>query len=625
MADLAIDLSTVGQISSSLAMEGEDSVVVLGAAGITEVALRKAAAHEITISDNQDADPILFGVSLKGSNSAPEYLEIPEFTVEEDTSLQLSAPGALTGSADSDGDDFVVIQLTDTENGTATIATRGTIDYVPDADFFGTETVRVVLHDGQDMSVQTNLNVVVTPRFQIHPSSRSRPTPFPRTSRWTHPSETIDIIDVDGVIHIIEIDDPRFGHSDGNIIIIGGPFDFENERIIPIDITITNPDTNDIIERNASVAIQDANDPITAITPTAAFVFENAPGDIIAELLVHDEDEEQFHTFEVDDDRFTVDGIDLRLKTGISVDFELEEEIVVNVTATEVPNGGTFTQAITIQVRDLPEQPQEVGLTNETVIELVAGAVVGDVTVEGQSPPDSRFLLTVDDSRFEIEGSTLRLRDDIFVERAAQQEIQLSISAEDSQGEFTTITGTFLIEVLENETPFHNPDVPWDVDHGGEVTALDALAIINYLNTFGPGPVGQGTSALCYDVNADGFVTALDALLVLNQLNQNSLNGEQGGVNGEGEQVQEGENEEGLSSGLSSGALVTGARPQDEPLREPLHGKAESLLPTPKLVDTSILSIQLEQAIEILSSESPEEFAAGVDETLRLLSEKASK
>jgi hypothetical protein len=78
-------------------------------------------------------------------------------------------------------------------------------------------------------------------------------------------------------------------------------------------------------------------------------------------------------------------------------------------------------------------------------------------------------------------------------------------------------------------------DNPYDVDRNGSVTALDALAIINYLNVYGPGPIHRTDEDYAYDVNADQMVTALDVLLVLNEINRQRLRGE---AVGNGEQVQ---------------------------------------------------------------------------------------
>lgn len=62
---------------------------------------------------------------------------------------------------------------------------------------------------------------------------------------------------------------------------------------------------------------------------------------------------------------------------------------------------------------------------------------------------------------------------------------------------------------------FHNIEIPEDTDGSGDVSALDALAVINQLN---------GTSApsatLMTDVDTDSVTTPLDALAVINHLNR---------------------------------------------------------------------------------------------------------
>ena len=545
IADLAIDLSEIGQVASLAMGNTPDSVVVLGAAGAVEVALRKPDARRVTIVGGQDPDPVQFGVAFGGDNAAPAYSSLPTFETNEDSPLTSSAPAALNVSADADGDDYVLVQLGPASNGTATVRIDGSISYVPNDNFNGTDSVLVLLHDGRDVSAEVTLNIVVNPVPDSPTDVDINIDPVPEDILPGEVIGDIEIIDADGPGHTIVINDPRFGNRGEEIIFVTGDIDFETEPAIPIVVTVTDTETNDVIEENVTVTIRDANDPITAITPTEAFVFENAPGDVVTELSVHDQDVEQFHTFTVDDERFTVEGYDLRLVDGVSVDFEVEESITVNVTATEVGTGGTFTQAINIAVRDLPEQPETLTLSNATVIELTPGAAVADVKLDNRSP-DSRYNLTVDDPRFEIDAeNSLKLLDDQFVVRANQSQIQLTITATDSQNQFNPISEIFVIEVLENATPSHNHDNPYDVNHGGDVTAVDALAIINYLNTYGPGPVGEGDLGLCYDVNADGFVTALDALLVLNEIGREDVTP----TVGDGESSGEGEDRSGDNGG----------------------------------------------------------------------------
>ncbi len=531
VADLAIDLSSIGQVAALAKGGTADSIVVLGSAGIHEIKLSRPAAHRVNISGGQDVDSLLFGLALNGANAAPRYDQLPLIETDEDESLSLAAPATRVGSLDDDDDSYVLLQRGPALHGTATLGINGSLTYTPDANFNGTDSITVILHDGRDASAEIILSINVAAVPDSPTGITINIDPVPEDLQPGMPIGIIEVIDVDGGGHAIEIDDPRFDEQGGQIIFIGGPLNFEAEPLIPINVDATDTQTGETVSKSVSVSITNANDPITGILPTSAFVFENAPGDVITELQVIDEDEDQFYSFTVDDKRFIVEEFDLRLADGVSVDYETEQTIVVHVTAIEL--GGTtgaYTETITIIVRDLPEQPTSLTLTKRTVMEFKLADVAGEVLIDG-APPNSNYDLSVDDNRFEIAGSTLKLKDDEFVERAVQSEIQVMITAEDPSGELATIERTFVIEVLGNESPLHNQDDPFDVNHGDGVTASDALAIINYLNTYGPGPVGSGAVGYCYDVNADGFVTALDALLVLNQLNKQPS----GTVGGEGE------------------------------------------------------------------------------------------
>ncbi len=69
----------------------------------------------------------------------------------------------------------------------------------------------------------------------------------------------------------------------------------------------------------------------------------------------------------------------------------------------------------------------------------------------------------------------------------------------------------------------YNASLPTDVNADGYTSPLDALYVINDLNTSGARSLETGTapqmSGMFYDVNDDQFLTPVDALLVLNQLN----------------------------------------------------------------------------------------------------------
>ncbi len=75
-----------------------------------------------------------------------------------------------------------------------------------------------------------------------------------------------------------------------------------------------------------------------------------------------------------------------------------------------------------------------------------------------------------------------------------------------------------LLRVADSDGQTHNKQLPADTNADGLVTAMDALLVINYLNSNAESDM-PANGSLMLDVNADGLWTAMDALLVINHLN----------------------------------------------------------------------------------------------------------
>jgi len=96
------------------------------------------------------------------------------------------------------------------------------------------------------------------------------------------------------------------------------------------------------------------------------------------------------------------------------------------------------------------------------------------------------------------------------------------------------VDGAQSLQVTDSDGVWHNRVWPVDVDNDNFLAPIDALLIINFMNTFGSGPVPSGSPPPFFDVNSDDFISPVDALLVINALNaQASLAA--GAGEGEGE------------------------------------------------------------------------------------------
>jgi hypothetical protein len=96
-------------------------------------------------------------------------------------------------------------------------------------------------------------------------------------------------------------------------------------------------------------------------------------------------------------------------------------------------------------------------------------------------------------------------------------------------------SGAIELTVLDNDSQWHNYAMPLDVDHDSNVSPLDVITIINYLNSNQNPNLANVTAPnprSYIDVDEDLFASPLDVIIVINYLNRRS--------NGEGESATQG-------------------------------------------------------------------------------------
>ncbi|MEZ5925296.1 MAG: Ig-like domain-containing protein [Hyphomicrobiaceae bacterium] len=95
--------------------------------------------------------------------NAPPVATGDAFTVAEDQTLSIAAPGLLGNDSDADGDPLSALLVAAPASGTLTLSPNGAFTYTPDADFAGIDSFTYQASDGQVVSNVATVTLTVTP------------------------------------------------------------------------------------------------------------------------------------------------------------------------------------------------------------------------------------------------------------------------------------------------------------------------------------------------------------------------------------------------------------------------------------------------------------------------------
>ncbi len=240
---------------------------------------------------------------------------------------------------------------------------------------------------------------------------------------------------------------------DGNELLAGEVFNFENKQNYQVDIQASDGNGG-LIVRRFSIEVLDANDLPTQIRALPLQVEENAaPEDYSILILVEDEDAEDIHTISlpggttgIDNESFVVEG--QRLIATRTFDFEAEQELRLLLNITDGA-GASLMQNLTLEVLDGNDAPSEIFIDNQNIEEgLPQGSLVGILLTQDQDNGDSHTY-TLQSNDFVIDGDAL-LTNRIFDD--SEGAIEVIIQSQDSQG--ATVESNFTINILPvNQLP----------------------------------------------------------------------------------------------------------------------------------------------------------------------------
>ncbi len=391
-----------------------------------------------------------FTITIADVNESPTDIALSNNTVDEND------PGAVVATlsaSDPDAGDTVTFTLTGDPSGLFEIVgdqlklkDGASLDYETQ-DVYNV-TIQAVDSSGADYSESVTINVA---------DLAEAPTDILLSGDSVNENEagavvgTLTAVDQDaGDTHTFAVSDNRFEVVGGQLKLKDG-VSLDHETAESINVTVTATDQGGLSTSQAfTINVADVNEAPTAIALSNDTVGENQPGAVVGALSAADPDAGDTHTFAVSDDRFEVVGNQLKLKDGVSLDHEAAESI--NVTVTTTDQGGLSTsQAFTINVTDVNEAPTGVALSNSTIDENDAGAVVGTLSAADPDAGDT-LAFTVSDNRFEVVGDQLKLKDGVSFDHEATASISLTVTAIDAGG--LSSQQAFTISIADvNEAP----------------------------------------------------------------------------------------------------------------------------------------------------------------------------
>lgn len=266
-------------------------------------------------------------------------------------------------------------------------------------------------------------------------------------------------------------------------------FDFEANNLLRIRIKTTDPKGANFVKQ-LEIHITDANDAPTAISLLADSIAENQPVNTVIGLIsTADVDAGDSFTYslvsgdgDVDNSSFSIESNTGELKQAVeNYDFETKKTYSIRVESTD-SGGETVQDILIVNILDLNEAPSQLNLSNNTVIEEDASAIVGIIDVTDPDIEDTYTLNlpdSLDNAYFELAaGGQLGLSKALNFEAAnLPNPLKVVITAIDNGG--LSISKDFSINVLDIDDPIDSIKIAGNPIFSGEIMTDVIVGVIN--------------------------------------------------------------------------------------------------------------------------------------------------
>jgi VCBS repeat-containing protein len=202
-------------------------------------------------------------ITVSAVNDPPVAVD-DAYTIDEDTSLNLAAPGVLANDSDVDGDTLTLVLVTAPQHGSGSIGSDGSFSYTPDANFHGSDNF---IYKASDGTAESNIATVTITVIAVNDP------PVANDDSATTDEDmpvTIDVLandtDVDGdILSVISVATPTNGYimvEPDSTITYSPDADYEG----PDWFTYTVSDGNGGADSaNVTITVSAVNDPPVAV------------------------------------------------------------------------------------------------------------------------------------------------------------------------------------------------------------------------------------------------------------------------------------------------------------------------------------------------------------------------
>ena len=230
-----------------------------------------------------------------------------------------------------------------------------------------------------------------------------------------------------------------------------------NGDVGSIEVTVTASDGTLSTTDTFTLTVVNTNDDPTAVSLSASAIDENSDGGVIGDLSTTDVDAGDTHTYTLsgtDASSFEIVNGQLKLKAGVSANYETQSTYAVTVTSTD-GSGSTFAQSFSVTINDVNEAPTAIAITATAIDENAAGAVIGTLSTTDEDAGDTiaYSLSGTDAASFEIVDGKLQLKSDVSADHETQTSYSVTVTATDSGDLTTSQDFTVTVNNLNDNSP----------------------------------------------------------------------------------------------------------------------------------------------------------------------------